>query len=207
MLEKRDPVSVSRARGPWIVAFSMAAAPVLLLASDAAALAFGRPAFWFATITMWFSFFFFVVAAYGLMELSGRSAAAVTGTLVTILGCLAGATIMGLERMIWSMVELGMELDVAREVAMEPLVFVTSRATGLTFPIGLLILTFAAARARVLAGWQVGLLALGAILFPVGRIVVGLTANVASDVLMSLVLVPLAFRASRADAPEGGGAT
>lgn len=180
-----------------LLGFSIALAPVLMLASDVAALVLGEAAFWFATITMWLAFYVFVGAAAGMAALSGWSRIALVGLLLVVFGSMAGTTIMGLERMAWSMSIHEIPKEVIREVISEPAVFLTSRVIGLTFPIGLLLLTWSLVRKNVLAPVTGLILALGVILFPVGRIFAGLPANVAGDALMVLVMVPFGLKAAK----------
>ncbi|MBK7869390.1 MAG: hypothetical protein IPJ74_01270 [Saprospiraceae bacterium] len=108
------------------------------------------------------------------------------GTLIASFGVLAGETIMGLERVAWAMNEAGLNAEIDRTVH-HPIVFSTSRQIGLTFPIGLIILSIALFKAKTISMVTMAILIIGIILFPIGRIIVGPSANIAGDLIMLLI--------------------
>lgn len=177
-----------------LIGISLIAGPLAMLAADAAAALAGDGAFWISTMGLWLAFYAYAGASFGMMVLAGHGGVAVAGGLLTLFGALIGATIMGLERMAWSMRLHQLEADQVIDVLTEPAVFFTSRAPGLTFPLGLLLLTFALTRAGALSRVAAGVLAVGIVLFPVGRIVAGPWANVVGDGLMLATLGPLGAR-------------
>jgi hypothetical protein len=77
---------------------------------------------------------------------------------------------------------------------------------GLAFPVGFLVLSYALLRARVVPGAAVAALALGALLFPVGRIGGFEWAVMSSGVGMSVGLGLVALRVLGASAGERAGA-
>ena len=170
-----------------IIGIALIGAPLLMLLADANWLVFGHlESFWFGSVTMWLSFYLFVGLIIGLYHLSNQSKLALAGTMIAIFGVLAGATIMGLDRVGWAMHEIGLGNEVSRTVS-HPRVFFTSRFVGLTFPIGLILLSISLYKAKVLNLMWMLILIIGIILFPVGRIVVGFVANVPGDLIMLFI--------------------
>lgn len=171
-----------------IIASSLIGAPLLMLLADLAGPVLGKEAgFWYATLLLWFSFYAYLGAIAGLVKLSGNTRLAVIGAMIALLGALIGTTIMGLERVGWAMSMQEFTREQIMATINYPVVFFTSRAPGLTFPIGLLILTYTLYKAGQLSLSATLLLAVGVILFPVGRIVAGAWANVPGDAIMLVV--------------------
>jgi hypothetical protein len=73
---------------------------------------------------------------------------------------------------------------------------------GLAFPVGLLVLSFGLFRVRVVSPLVAALLALGAILFPIGRIGGIAAAVIASDVALSVAMGLIGWRVLRWTAAE-----
>ncbi|MEQ9570357.1 MAG: hypothetical protein RLN75_09225, partial [Longimicrobiales bacterium] len=113
------------------------AGPLLMLLSDVSFLLIESPVFW-PTLTLWASFFLFVPAVIALSARSGMGGLSLWGALAALFGCLMGVTIVGQERVMWSMQLHGISRDTLSEVMMEPALFLSSRAPGLDFPLGLL---------------------------------------------------------------------
>ena len=169
------------------IAFSMILAPLLMLLADSIDLIFEYPEyFWFSSISMFLSFYVFLGLIYGVYYLSKRTKLALVGALITSFGVLAGETILGLERVAWAMNEIGLNEEIKNTVY-HPVVFSTSRKIGLAFPIGLIILGISKFKARVINLVTVVILLIGIVLFPVGRIAIGPSANVLGDFIMLLI--------------------
>lgn len=165
----------------------MIGAPLLMLIADVSTLAFGSFGV-LGGIVFWLSFYAFIGVTIGMMRLAGEGRLAVVGALIASFGCLMGTTIIGTDRVFDALIERGIDSVIVSEIAMDPAIFLTSRAPGLAFPIGLFILTFALAKAKVLSRAAASILSIGVLLFPVGRIFAGVAANVVSDVIMLAVL-------------------
>jgi hypothetical protein len=173
-----------------------------MLMADSIGLGFGDAAFWPVSILLFVSFVFFFPAIVGMSAVAsaGSDRLGLTGAGLALVGLLTGATILGVSRALFV---------VGGSDAMEVLspeqqaTLVATFQTGILFPIGLLILTVALRRAGALSPSAAALMALGAILFPVGRIIVGFPASVASDVCLALALVPLGVSLYAGTAADG----
>lgn len=106
--------------------------------------------------------------------------------MIATFGVLIGETIMGLERVIWAMNEAGLQEHINNTVH-HPMVFLTSRQIGLTFPIGLIILSISLFKSRAINLLTMFALIIGILLFPIGRILVGPYANVPGDLIMLII--------------------
>lgn len=167
-----------------LIGYAMIGAPLLMLLADANALFFEYPKnFWFTSILLFLSFYAFLGLIHGVYNLSNATKLALVGTLIASFGVLAGETIMGLERVAWAMNEAGLSAEIDRTVH-HPLVSDTSRKIGLTFPVGLILLSIALYKARAINMAAMAILIIGIILFPIGRIIVGPSANIAGDIIM-----------------------
>ncbi len=170
-----------------LIGSAMIGAPLLMLLADANSLLFEYPKnFWLTSILLFLSFYAYLGLIHGLYQLSNATKLALVGTLVTSFGVLAGETIMGLERVAWAMNEAGLSAEIDRTVH-HPTVFSTSRQIGLTFPIGLIIMSIALYKAKAINMLTTAILIIGIILFPIGRIIVGPYANVAGDIIMLFI--------------------
>ncbi len=171
-----------------LIGISMIGAPLLMLSADTMAYFENESLFTLQTTLMWLSFFAYIGTIIGIFKLSGKTTTAKIGALIAILGCLIGTTIVGTDRISFAFIQNGIDPELAASIMMEPSVFLTSRAPGIAFPIGLLILTYSLIKAKVLSKVVGGILMIGIILFPVGRIAVGLVANIPGDFIMLLIL-------------------
>ncbi len=170
-----------------LIGFAMIGAPLLMLMADTISLVSDYPEnFWFASILLFLSFYAFLGLIHGLYHLSNRTKLALVGTLIAAFGIMAGETIMGLERVAWAMNEVGLKGEIDKTVY-HPIVFSTSRQIGLTFPIGLILLSISLYKARAVNLITMALLIVGIVLFPIGRIIVGPSANVAGDAVMLFI--------------------
>jgi hypothetical protein len=177
---------------------SLIAAPLLLLASTVLRFGMGRVFEWYATMKL--SFFFFAVAALGLVHLlKGRAdGSRLVGGALTLAGCLSGASIVMAAYILES---LQGRVPEAQQMSLY-LTVVNSPLPGLLFPVGLLMLAVALFRKKVVALWAGLLLALGAILFPVGR-AVGLEWAVwACDALLAVSMGYVGWRVLTMTAEE-----
>lgn len=165
----------------------MIGAPLLMLLADTNYLIFDfYENFWIGSILFWLSLYAFIGLIHGLYNISNCTKLALVGTMIAILGVLAGETIMGLERVAWAMNEVGLTDEISRTVH-HPLVSLSSRNIGLTFPIGLIILAISTYKAKAINSITLILLIIGILLFPIGRIIVGPAANVPGDLIMLII--------------------
>lgn len=170
-----------------LIGAAMIGAPLLMLLADTNSLLFEYPkSFWFSSILLFLSFYAYLGLIHGLYHLSNATKLALVGTMITSFGVLVGETIMGLDRVAWAMNEAGLNAEIDRTVH-HPIVFSTSRQIGLTFPIGLIILSIALYKAKTISMVTTVILLIGIILFPIGRIIVGPSANVAGDLIMLFI--------------------
>ncbi|MBK8484427.1 MAG: hypothetical protein IPO86_09060 [Saprospiraceae bacterium] len=170
-----------------LIGAAMIGAPLLMLLADTNSLLFKYPKnFWFTSILLFLSFYAFLGLIHGVHHLSNATKLALIGTLIASFGVLVGETIMGLERVAWAMNEVGLSAEIDRTVH-HPIVFSTSRQIGLTFPIGLIILSIALFKAKTISMVTMAILIIGIILFPIGRIIVGPSANIAGDLIMLII--------------------
>jgi len=170
---KAETAADIKRRGAALCLF---AAPALMLAGDALRYWAGMEWAWLVMFKL--SFALFVGAALGLVGLTrGRAdGAGLAGGALAVVGCLAGSGIVtanaalapveaaGLDEAARRAVEAAMmKSGVGGYVLLYPL-------PGLAFPVGFLVLAYALLRARVVSPAAAVLVALGAVLFPVGRI-------------------------------------
>lgn len=129
------------------------------------------------TIALWISFVLFVPGIFGMIYLaaSGGKTLALIGGAFAFFGTMAGASMQILFRVYAVLTELGSPQTIELLRSSRKLI-ATTQMIGLTFPVGLIILSIALYRSRAVS-WYVPLaLAGGAILFPMGRIA-GLTVG------------------------------
>ncbi len=170
---KAQPATELRRKG---AAFCLLAAPLLILSSDVLRYWAGLPHA--GHVLSKLSFAFFVGAALAIVHLVSERAdrAGLVGGALAVVGCLAGSAIVTANVIFGSVETAGLEEPATRAVEaalsrdgvggylfLYPL-------PGLAFPAGFLVLSFALLRARVVSPVAAGALALGALLFPVGRI-------------------------------------
>jgi hypothetical protein len=87
-------------------------------------------------------------------------------------------------------------LDFLRSQSIMPL---TTQVPGLFFPLGLLLLAFGLWQSRLAAGWAAAMLALGAILFPIGHAARVSWALVVGDLVLLVAFAFLAQQVMRRD--------
>ncbi len=177
-------------------------APLVMLVADATAAALGERAFWAWSVGLWISLYLFIGAILAVVDVLSARALRL-GLLfggTALLGLLTAATMQGIFRaryVLYGMAETP-ELMTSEILA-------SSIAPGILFPLSILALAILLGRTGGL-GWGLALaLAAGAVLFPVGRFIVGdVRINVVSDLLMAAALVSLGVRVWRAaPAPVG----
>jgi hypothetical protein len=160
-------------------------APVMLLLGDALRLLANLGFEW--TIIQWLSFVLFVPAIFGLTRLAAGhgSRLALVGGASAYVGSMAGASMQVLFR-VWAVLnELGSPQTVGLLRSSKKLI-VSTQMIGIFFPLGLLILAASLYRRRVVSPVAPLALALGAILFPIGRIA-GLLVGIVGGDLSLLV--------------------
>lgn len=193
-MEKKKPLDATERRRR-IAGACLVFAPLLMLLSDAILAGFGMEAgFWLWSIGLWFSFYLFIGAGWAISHLlkRGPDRLGLTGAAFTTAGAVMGATMMGMFRTLTQMEERGIEASTI-EAVHAPLI-ATTQAPGLLFPVGLLILTAGLWKSDVLPRPLVVVFGLGAILFPVGRILVGPAGSLVSDVLLLAAMGELGRR-------------
>jgi hypothetical protein len=144
-------------------------APVVLLTGDLLPLFGNRRFEW--TIVLWLSFVLFVPAIFGLTYVAfGRgNKLALVGGASAFFGAMAGAGMQVLFRVYAVLEEAGN--GQALELLQKTMKLIaTTQMIGIFFPIGLILLSISIYSNRVFNRQIPLLLALGAILFPVGRI-------------------------------------
>lgn len=163
---------------------SLIAAPALLLTSSVARFAFGQFEAWYQTMKL--SFFFFVLGVLGLAHLlRGRAdGSAHAGGAIALAGCLSGASIVTAAYLVGHLESAAPQ----ERLQSLSLTIVNTPLPGLFFPAGLLVLAVALLRKKVVPAWAGLLFALGAVLFPVGRIPGLVPAVFACDVLLTVSL-------------------
>jgi hypothetical protein len=159
-------------------------APVLMFSSDLIRLILGEQSFWLSTHFFWLSFYAFLGVIFGMVQLSDYSPYSVTSALIAGFGALTGITIIGMSRFAWGVEMEGVSHAVIVSADSNPWVFFTSRFTGITFPIGLIMLVVGLKRNKVVNGYLLAGLILSILLFPLGRIPKELLVNVVGDGLM-----------------------
>jgi hypothetical protein len=194
---RAQPATELRRRG---AAVCLLAAPLLLLAGDALRIWAGAERAWLVMVKL--SFALFVGAALAVVHLASARAdrAGLVGGALAVVGCLAGSGIVTANAIYRSVNGAGLSEPAMRAVEdafrrddvwsylfLYPL-------PGLAFPAGFLVLAFALRRARVGSLLAAGALALGALLFPVGRIGGFEWAVLCSGVGMSVGLALVALR-------------
>jgi hypothetical protein len=157
-------------------------APLFMLAADL--LQIGGLKFEF-TIVLWLAFVFFVPAILGLTYLAASygSRLALIGGASAYFGAMAGASMQVLFR-VWAVLEEQNSPQTIELLQKTLKLIATTQMIGIFFPIGLLTLAVCLYRNRVVSPIVVLSLAVGAILFPVGRIAGFWWAFIGSDLLL-----------------------
>lgn len=161
-------------------------APALMLMSDLGTLVIGESGFWLTTHLFWLSFYAFLGLIFGLVQTANTSTFAVASGLIAGFGALIGITIIGMTRYTWGVEAEGVETEILTAAHANPWVFLSSRATGITFPIGLILLVIALQQQQPVSRWLFAGLLIAILLFPIGRISQTLPINVVGDGLMLL---------------------
>lgn len=200
----------------WGAAACLFAAPALMLAGDA--LGFWAGMEWTRLVLLKLSFAPFVGAALGLVALTrGRAdGAGLAGGALAVVGCLAGSAIVTANAVLGPVETAGLD-----EAAMQAIEAAMRKSgvgefmflyplPGLAFPAGLLVLAYALMRSRAASAAAAPLVALGALLFPVGRIggieAAMLGSGLALTLGMSLAALPLLGLRAAARPGEAGAA-
>jgi hypothetical protein len=168
-------------------------APLVLLIGDAVLLIGNLRFEW--TIIMWVSFVLFVPAIFGATYLAAGNGSrlALVGGASAFIGCMAGASMQVLFR-VWAVLdELGSPQTVELLRSSRKLI-VSTQMIGIFFPIGLLILAASLYRRRLVHPVVPLSLAIGAILFPMGRIAGLLVGLVGADLLLIVAFVLIGRR-------------
>ncbi|HEX8352452.1 MAG TPA: hypothetical protein VF611_06130 [Pyrinomonadaceae bacterium] len=186
------------------------AAPLLMLAGDALRYWAGAHHSWLVMSKL--AFALFVGAALAVVHLVSERAdrAGLAGGALAIVGCLAGSGILTANAVLGSVETSGLEEPAMRAVEAAfrrdgvggYIIFYP--LPGLAFPLGFLVLSYALLRARVVSPAAAGALALGALLFPVGRIGRVEWAVLGSGLGMSLGMALIALRVLGMRAGEWG---
>lgn len=140
--------------------------------------------FWTASLFFWLSLYVFLGLIYGMFQLSNRSTYAVVSFLLAVFGALIGITIIGMSRYAWGVSGAGVDQAVIQAAHANPWVLFTSRVPGITFPLGLIMLSIALKRNNRIDGLLLTGLILATLLFPLGRIPGWIISNVIGDTLM-----------------------
>lgn len=194
-----SPVSNLRRR---VAGVSLVAGPALLLLSSVLRFGFGLFHEWY--LTMKTSFFFFALAALGLVHLlRGRAdGSGHVGGALALAGCLSGASIVTAA---YALRQFEGRVPAA-ELQSLYLTIVNAPLPGLCFPAGLLVLAVALWRKRVVPAWVGLLFAAGAVLFPVARIPALVWAHFACDTLLTVSMGYIGLRLLGQTAGEWEGA-
>ena len=168
-------------------------APLVLLIGDAMLLIGDLRFEW--TIALWVSFVLFVPAIFGLTYLAASQGShlAVVGGVSAFIGCMAGASMQVLFR-VWAVLnEAGLSQTVEFLRSSRKLI-VSTQMIGIFFPIGLLILAASLYRRHLVHPVVPLSLAIGAILFPMGRIAGLLVGLIGGDLLLIVAFVLIGSR-------------
>lgn len=184
--------------------------PVLLLLGDVLQVVGGFDFEW--TLALWGCFLLLIPALLWLPRLLGREdhGGIVTGSLLAYVGALFGATMQAMFRTGFVLRDFGHE-DAIADIASHLPLRATTQFPGILFPLGLLVLSVALFRSRAVPRPLALLLALGAILFPIGHAVRITFALIAGDVVLVAAFGWLAAvlssstRAVTPAAAQGGG--
>lgn len=194
---KTQPALELRRKG---AAVCLLAAPLLMLAGDALRHWAGAQRTWLVMFKL--AFALFVGAALAAVHLtSGRAdRTGLAGGALAVVGCLAGSGIVTTTALLGSVEAAGLEEPATRAIeaafrrdgVIGYVIFYP--LPGICFPAGFLVLSIALLRARVVSAAAAAALALGALLFPVGRIGGLEWAVMGSGVGMSVGLGLVALR-------------
>ena len=194
---KAETATEVRRRGAAVCLF---AAPALMLAGDALRYWAGMEWAWLVMFKL--AFALFVGAALALVGLTrGRAdGAGLVGGALAVAGCLAGSGIVTAHAVLGPIEAAG--LDEAARRAVEAAMMKSGVGgyvlfyplPGIAFPLGFLVLAYALLRSRAASTAAALLVALGAVLFPVGRISDAEAAVIGSGLAFTLGLSLAAAR-------------
>ncbi|HEX7316816.1 MAG TPA: hypothetical protein VF297_23140 [Pyrinomonadaceae bacterium] len=206
---KAETAAEVRRRGAVVCLF---VAPALMLAGDALHYWAGARHAWLVMFKL--SFALFVGAALALVGLTrGRAdGAGLVGGTLAVVGCLAGSGILTANAIFQTLEGAG--LNAAAEQAIEAAMMKSGVGAyvllyplpGLAFPAGFLVLAYALWRARAASLVAAPLVALGALLFPVGRIGGFQWAVIGSGLALTLGMALAAVRLLRTESGVEAGA-
>ena len=175
-------------------------APLPLLAGDVMQVVGGFGFEW--TLALWLSFVLFVPAVFGVAYLVARSGSrlGLWGGAAAFVGCMAGASMQVLFR-VWAVLDEAGSPETIGLLQGSRKLIVSTQMIGILFPLGLLLLAASIYRSRAASPLVALLLAAGAILFPVGRIIGVTFALLGSDVLLLAAFIMIGGRllSARAD--------
>ncbi len=175
-------------------------APLPLLAGDVMQVVGGFGFEW--TLALWLSFVLFVPAVFGVAYLVARSGSrlGLWGGAAAFVGCMAGASMQILFR-VWAVLDEAGSPQTIELLRGSRKLIASTQMIGILFPVGLLLLAASIYRSRAASPLVALLLAAGAILFPVGRIIGVPFALLGGDVLLLAAFVMIGGRllSARAD--------
>lgn len=170
-----------------IAGFCSIIAPIVLIVGDLLMFAAGMMFEW--TIALWLAFALFIPAVFGLTFILFESGSrfALVGGISTFIGLMAGAGMQALFRAYAVLIERGEQqaFDLLRGTFK---LVAATQMIGLLFPVGLILLSVSLLRSKIFNPILPFLLALAAVLFPIGRI-----AGVTAAVFASGILLFIAF--------------
>ena len=155
------------------------------------------------TIALWVSFVLFVPAIFGLsyLAITHGSRVAFVGGASAYFGAMAGASMQVLFRVRAVLDEAGSQQTIELLRGSRKL-FVTTQMIGIFFPIGLLILAASLYRRHIVSPIAALSLAIGAILFPMGRIAGLLIGLVGGDLMLIIAFGMIGSRLLSAGTSE-----
>ena len=188
---------------------SLIAAPAMMLVADLLRFGAGMDYAWL--VLMKLSFVSFLPAILAIVHLVSRRSDGIglVGGGLAMAGVAAGYGIFTAFMMIWAIEATGDAATIGAveralaEAGVREYVFFYP-ISGLFFPIGLLVLSVGLVKARAVSPAVVALFALGAVLFPVGRIGQVEAAVIGSGVALTIAMTAIAWRvlSERKSSPE-----
>ena len=182
----------------YLAAFCLIAAPIVLLIGDAAAYFFNAQfAFYLCGKVSLTLFVFAVFVLVDLLRPFADRLGLIAGGMA-IIGAISGTTLFSLVYF-YNEASKGV-IDAAAMNSFNTffeqfyLLIVMMPLPGLFFPIGLTILSVGLFWKKAVPRWSAIVLAIGAILFPVGRIPGILTISIASDIFLTISLCFIGWR-------------
>lgn len=148
------------------------------------------------------SFAVFVPAILAIVHLLSKRCdrTGLLGGALALIGCLAGSGIVTASLIEWSLESAAFDESVIKAIESALLAggvreyVLMYPLPGLAFPAGLVILSLGLFRSKITSNWLPFLLALGAILFPVGRIGGSAFAVIACGAALSLAMGAIGWK-------------